>query len=185
MGLRLSRRHKEPFWLALDFGIRMKVRPLQAPMLAAIRVKASRLAKAMEEPQQAERLLAIMDSSSMTDEDIRDGLFQHYVTVLLAQCAIVEWEGVFEGDDADGNPLPEDAPAELMAVTDDNIAEAMLIPLVAERFYASYTARQSELIAEGNGSGLSSIGTSAAALPIAQDASPVAAATAPTKSKRP
>lgn len=184
MGLRISRRAKEPFWIDLDFGIRMKVRPLQSPMLAAIRAKATRLAKAMEEPQEAEKLLGIMDCESMSPDEIRDGLFHHFITVLLGQCAIIEWEGVFKGDDETGEPLPEDAALEPMLVSEDSIAEVMLVPLVAERFYARYTARQSEITQEGNGSGLSLTGTSAAARPIAPGVSPAAAPHAPTRSIR-
>jgi hypothetical protein len=180
MGLRISKAPKGPFWLDLDFGIRLRVRYLQSPMLAALRAKAARLSKAMEDPMEAERLLGLMASETLSEEEIRTGLFHHFMTVLLAQCAIVEWEGVFEAVDADGVPLPADAPDILKPVNDANIAEVMLVPLVAEQFYARYTVRQSEIAAEGNGSGPLSSGISGAAHPIAAAASPAAAPTAPT-----
>lgn len=177
MGLLITRQKKEPYWLDLDFGVRMLVRPLQSPMLSAIRAKADRLARAMEEPQAAERLLAMMDTPSMTQEEIRNGLFHHFVTVLLAQTSIIEWEGLFaEGDNGEAQqPLP---------VSEDTIAEAMLVPLLAESFYAKYTARQRELLQEGNGSGLSSSGTSAVARTTAAAAATPPAPSAPTRPKR-
>jgi hypothetical protein len=148
MGFLITRQKKEPYWLDLDFGVRIRVRPLQSPMLSAIRGKADRMARAMEEPQQAERLLGIMDAPGMTPDEIRTGLFHHFVTVLLAQSAIIEWEGVFQpADVSDGSVEEAVSP---MPVSEDNIAEAMLVPLIAESFYSKYTARQTELAQEGN-----------------------------------
>lgn len=124
-----------PYWIDLGYGVRHKVRPCTTVLLSTLQAKASRLAAAMLEPAEAERLAGMADAKDLSDEEIRDGFFQLYLAILLAQAATIEWEGY------EGNP----------PVTDDHVAAAMRIPMMAQAFMRKYLAPVEALAEEGKG----------------------------------
>lgn len=154
MGLRLNVK-TEPYWLDLEYGVAHFVRPLSTALTFALRAKADRLAKAMVEPDEAERLAALIDVEGLEEEEILAGLSEMYFAIGLAQAATIDWRGWLDADD---QPLPPTA---------KNLAAAMRQPFMARLFLARYFAPYAEVIAEGNGSAPSPNGTMAAALNIA------------------
>jgi hypothetical protein len=86
----------------------------------------------------------------LDDETERDGLYQSQLIRELAVRHITDWSGV----ELDGGPAPS---------TPANIAAAMQLYPVGERFFQEFTLRQVLLTAAKNGSGLSAAGTSSPA----------------------
>ncbi len=157
MSVRLSM-PREPYWIALGFGVRHRVRPASTALVATLKAKADRLAREMMDPVEAERLAGIMDAKDLSQEDLFAGLFRLYLAILVCQAATLEWEGY---EDGDGNPLP---------VTDDNVAAAMRLPLISDAFLSKYFEPFAAAAEEGKGSGSSPNGTMAGGRPTAMDA---------------
>lgn len=147
---------QEPYWITLFPGVRHRVRPASTLIVSTLKAKASRLAVAALEPDEAERLAGMCEGRDLSEEDRQQGFFRLYLAILTAQAATLDWEGY---EDADGKPVP---------VTDDNVAEAMRMPLLSERWLEKYFELYVVAAEEGNGSGLSLNGTSTGALPIAR-----------------
>ena len=74
---------RDPFWLDLDHGVRLKVRPCTTALMMAARAAAAKVDIAEGENAVGLRTAALLAA--------------------LARYAAIEWEGV--GDDA-GNPAP-------------------------------------------------------------------------------
>ena len=134
----------EPFWLDLPYGVRLKLRPLTTALMNAALHRAKQIAATWRE-----------DESIPTSHE---GYLNAALVTGLAQCAILEWEGVV---DESSNPL---------AVNDDHIAQLMDIWLIADQFWQSYWAKMEAWEAEGNASAPSVAGTMAAAGAIAKTA---------------
>lgn len=138
MAVRLSL-PKEPYWIDLGYGCRHRVRPATTALTASLQAKAERLARQMTEPAEAERLAGIIDAKDLSEEDVRHGLFQLYLAILVAQAVTVEWTGY---EDETGAAPP---------VTDDNVAAAMRLPFMAKAFIAAYFAPYEAMAEEGKG----------------------------------
>ncbi|MEO5338827.1 MAG: hypothetical protein H7841_18385, partial [Magnetospirillum sp. WYHS-4] len=144
---------REPQWLDLAEGVRVKVRPLTTPAYAMIQAQAEKVYDDWAEHQ------AGAEGLDPADGSVRRGLMRALMIKGLALYAIADWEGV-EG------PVSEEAVA---AFVDQQ-------PLLAALFYHRYLAPLEEKAAEGNASGPAPHGTSVGA----QDtASPAEAAAAP------
>lgn len=143
---------KEPYWIDLAHGVRVRVRPLTTAMYEAARAKALRRVREIVDERRAieEAGGRVEGLPDLADPDQAAGFSQFVFAQGLAQAAVFEWEGVLA---ADGS-----APA---AVADDTVAELMMVHRLAEEFVVRYTATHERLILEGKGSGPSPSGTSA------------------------
>lgn len=128
---------REPYWLDLPLGVRLRVRPVDTAVDATARFAAVETLRA--EPE-------------ATSQARRLGLAKAALATATAQAAILEWQGVL---DADG-----DAPA---PVTPETIARLMAVPSLAEAFVRAYYEPLERLAAEGEGCGAAPNGTTAAA----------------------
>ncbi|MCW5727251.1 hypothetical protein [Parvibaculum sp.] len=174
MGLRLDV-PLEPRWIALGFGIECKVRPLSSATVASVQAKAARLAREMMTAAEAEKLAGLVEAKDLSEDDLRAGLTEMYLAIVLGQATIMEWTGFF------------DRPGRAAAVTDDNIAAAMRLPLVGPRFVGEFFRPYAPLVEEGNGSALPQPGSMTAA-PItagaAEPSAPIPASSAATARRR-
>ena len=124
---------REPYWLDLGLGVRVRVEPLTTALMVAAR----------SDP-------AVRGLPEGTSDDEIAVIFGK----VLADRAILDWEGV---GDADDNPTP---------VTPEGIAALLDIWPIFERFQMGYVARGLELEQEKNASALSPTGSTAGAKAI-------------------
>lgn len=156
--LRLGNR--EPVWLHLAGGIRLKVRPLTTPAYAMIQAQAEKVF----DDWAATRAEA--EGLDPADPSVRRGLLRALMIKGLALYALIDWEGV----------AAEVSDQTVAAFIDEH-------PLLAALFYHRYLAPLEERAAEGNASGPAPHGISAAGPDIAAAAATTASpaeAAAPT-----
>ena len=149
-----------PFWVALGFNIEIKCRPISSATIGSLQAKAARLAREMTTAAEAEKLAAVVDAKDLSEEEIRAGLSEMYLAVLLGQAVIMEWTGIFGAGAA---PQP---------VNDETVAAAMRMPLIGPRFLAEYFRPYGLVVEEGNGSAPPPNGSTAAAPNTAGAAAP-------------
>lgn len=138
---------REPTWLDLVDGVRLKVRPITTPAYAMIQAQADKVFDDWAENK------AVDDGLDPTDESVRRGLMRALMIKGLALYGVIEWQGV-EGP-----------------VTDEMIAAFVdEQPLLAALFYHRYLGPLEERAAEGNASGPAPHGTSVEAQNIAEGA---------------
>jgi len=128
---------RAPYWIDLGLGVRVKVEPLTTALMVAAR----------SDP-------AIRNLSAGTPDDEIAVIFGR----VLAERAILDWEGV---GDAEGNPA---------AVSPESIAALLDIWPIFERFQMGYVAKGLELEQEKNASAPSPNGSTAGAKAIARPA---------------
>jgi hypothetical protein len=145
---------KEPYWMDLPSGVRVRVRPLSTAIMNAAQSIVIKQIKAL----QAEEAADIRPN--LESQDIRIGLSEALLVKALAVGAIMEWEGVM-------NPAG-DAPA---TVNEQSVCDLMDIWFVGQDFWKQYTTSYFALEVEGNESRPGVTGTSAAGLPTAKAAS--------------
>jgi hypothetical protein len=144
---------KEPYWLELRPGLRVRVRPLTTAIMTAADSTARKLVAELREERQL-RIAAGGDLSDLPDlenEDAVSGLAASVMIKALARMSILEWEGVMRAD--------SDEPA---IINEQTVNDLMDIWFVADAFWKQYTRPLELLEAEGNGSGPARNGTSAA-----------------------
>ena len=147
--------NREPQWLDLSEGVRVKVRPLTTPAYAMIQAQAEKVYDDWASTR------ARAEGLDPADGSVRRGLMRALMIKGLALYAVADWRGV-EG------PVTEEAVA---AFVDQH-------PLLAALFYHRYLAPLEEKAAEGNASGPAPHGTSAAGQDTARPAEAAAAPTA-------
>lgn len=130
---------REPVWLDLADGVRLKVRPITTPAYAMIQAQAEQVYEDWAQHR------AEAEGLDPEEPSVRRGLMRALMIKGLALYAVIEWEGV-EG------PVTDEAVA---AFIDEN-------PLLAALFYHRYLAPLEDRAAEGNASGPAPHGTSAA-----------------------
>ncbi len=165
--------NKEPYWIELVVGVRVKVRPCTSPVFYAARAYMNdRMARLGEEYRRRKEVGA--DLAELPDVEnplVREGLAEEYLNLGLARAAILEWEGVLEAD--------EDKPA---PVTSEKIDELFgNFWSLSATFGRQYTGARELLDAEKKDLSAASAGISATAPGTAPIAQPPAK-TAPTKS---
>ncbi|MBF0354969.1 MAG: hypothetical protein HQL43_07025 [Alphaproteobacteria bacterium] len=153
---------REPVWLDLAEGVRLKVRPITTPAYAMIQAQAEKVFDDWAEHR------AETEGLDPADQSVRRGLMRALMIKGLALYAVIAWEGI----DA---ALLDEAVAGFI---DEN-------PLLAALFYHRYLAPLEERTAEGNASGPAPHGISAGARDIAKPAMSSAAAPAPTGNMNP
>jgi hypothetical protein len=131
--------NREPVWLDLADGARLKVRPITTPAYAMIQAQAE---KVYEDWAQHRSETEGLDPE---DPSVRRGLMRALMIKGLALYAVIEWKGVDAeiGDET------------IAAFVDEH-------PLLAALFYHRYLAPLEDRAAEGNASGPAPHGTSAA-----------------------
>lgn len=157
--------NREPVWLDLADGVRLKVRPITTPAYAMIQARAEKVFDDWAEHRIIESggkaAGAGSEGLDPADESVRRGLMRALMIKGLALYAVIEWEGI------------------AAAVSDENIAAFVdEQPLIAALFYYRYLTPLEDRAAEGNASGPAPHGISAAGPDTAEDAekavSPVA-----------
>jgi hypothetical protein len=152
----------EPFWLEIGGGIRVKVPPLDTAILRAVEYSAWQSYAAMKTAVNAGDEAAELAADAVAR---LEGAFALARTRAL--CAqIMAWEGVAAED---GTPL---------APTAEALDAFAAHPLAGPAFVKAYDATVAPLVAEGNGSAITSNGDGAAGTAIAEAASPPATADA-------
>jgi hypothetical protein len=164
---------KVPFDIALPYGLMVTVRPLTTAGVAAAQVVARRAVETIER-QARERTqagLALDGLPDLSTDGERDGFYQVQLIRELAVRHITTWTGV----ELDGGPAPP---------TPGNIAAAMELYPVGERFFQEFTLRQVLLNAAKNGCGLSAAGIPSR-VEGPNTAEPAATTTCPVPEARP
>lgn len=139
----------EPRWIDLPFGVRVQVKPLDAPILAAARGAAIRAVR--EE-------LGVPGEQPDDDPAWRDARIEQELARGLARYGALDWEGV---GDAWDRPLP---------FSQDGMAALLHHPGMPEAFSLAYTTPVARLDAEGNASAPAPNGSTAGAPDTAPDA---------------
>lgn len=136
---------REPYWIDMPLGVRVKVRPMTTIIdqtaAAYCSQRIAELLKGVDEVEGAGG--TVEDLPDLTTAEGREGFKRYLYTESLARAAIMDWEGV------------EDA------VSDDKIKELMLIPGMADAFVARYRQTADLLLADGKKSKPSAAGSSA------------------------
>ena len=155
---------KEPFWMDLPSGVRVRVRPLTTAIMNAAQSMVIKQIKALQAEESADI------RPNFESEEIRLGLSEALLVKALAVGAVIEWEGVMNA--------AGDAPA---TVNEKGVCELMDIWFVGQEFWKQYTTSYFALEVEGNASRPGVTGTLAAGLPTAPAASPKASPAAKAK----
>ena len=144
---------EEPYWLELEAGPRLYVRPLQTPEYNVAKARNIEALKQMVEERQGilETGGKVDHLPDFGDEAARQGFAEFLFTVALAQSAIIDWESV--GDET-GEPIE---------VTKEAVAKLMRIPTIADDFIKKYTRHYETILSEGESSPVGANGTSQAA----------------------
>ena len=151
---------KEPFWIELLEGVRIKNRPVTRIEQSAARAWAQRQKAGVNGSEDTIASLGgeVSGLPDMEDPDVAQASEDLLYAQGLARRIIIEWEGVVSKD---GTPAD---------VTPEAIDEFMLLPYVGELFMTKVQQQVFEMFAEGNGSGPEPDGTSATAPDTAGDA---------------
>jgi hypothetical protein len=139
----------EPYEIALPYGLSVTVKPLTTAGMAAAQAAARRAVEAVERQgrERTDAGLPLDGTPDFSEEGERDGFYQAQLIRELAVRHVTSWAGVV----LEGGPAPP---------TPENIAAAMNLYPVGERFFQEFTLRQVLLNAAKNGSGPSAAGTS-------------------------
>jgi hypothetical protein len=145
---------REPFWLDLPAGVRLRVRPLTTAVMAAAQARAQQAVAELAEEVRARREAGLPPDGlpDLEDEAERAGIAQLLLIKALARHAILAWEGVLAADGEAPPPVTPETVGDLM--------EGFWV--VADAFLRQYTAPIDALLSEGNASRPSLPGTSAA-----------------------
>jgi hypothetical protein len=140
---------REPYDLALPYGLTVTVKPLTTAGMAATQAAARRAVETIERQgrEWTEAGLPLDGLPDLSAEGERDGFYQAQLIRELAVRHITSWTGV----ELTGGPAP---------LSPENVAAVMELYPVGERFFQEFTLRQVLLNAAKNGSGLSASGTS-------------------------
>jgi hypothetical protein len=121
----------EPTWIDLPQEVRLRIRPVTTAVVAAAQSASLREAEALRDAGDPSGL-------DLADPDIAKGLGFALMVKALARYAVLDWEGVGDGE---GQPLP---------CTPDNIARLMDLDEMATAFWRAAFAPVAAVSAEGN-----------------------------------
>lgn len=159
---------KEPYWLELGLGVRVKVHPCTSPIFYA--AKSFMNKKLADIGEQYKNNKDQLDLPNIESAEVREALAEEYLNLGLALNAIIEWEGILDTN--------EDKPA---PVNFKKIEELMTgFWSIAASFAQQYTGVMELLEAEKKGLSVDASGTSETAQNTAEDA-PSPAKTAPQR----
>ena len=146
---------QEPYWLDLEDGVEVQVRPLTTAVMNMAHSKAVK--SILDLKQRA--LNGEAGIPNVDDDETRQFYIEAALAEQLALASIIDWKGVQNKEGA--------APA---LVTPETIRGLLSIYYISQRFLAKYLGSLDGLAAEGNGSRLAVNGISAAGQDIARDA---------------
>jgi hypothetical protein len=152
---------KDPYWLELPAGVKLKVRPLSTALMSMAQSSVIKQISSWRQ-EHASRMDVGADVSEIPDVDdehTRLGLSESLLIKALAHGALIEWESVM--DESGTIPAP---------LSPKTINDLMDIWFIAQEFWKQYTNSLLILEMEGNDLGLAAHGTSAAGPDIAKDA---------------
>jgi hypothetical protein len=133
---------KTALWLDMPHGVRLHVRPYDAVVVEAMRIKATKTVAALMREKDAAADLGLMGTGhDLTDPVIQEALGCTLVVCGMAEAAIIAWDGV--GDES-GAALP---------LSPQAIRHLMLLPGMGDAFVQAYHAAYAVIneAAEGNG----------------------------------
>lgn len=131
---------REPRWIDLPMGVRLRVRPMATALVQAAKSRANREYRAAVEAWKIAAETGISDGLAPLDtEDRKEALLFALIVNELARECVMDWEGV---GNLDGEPI---------AFTADGLPELMSHNGVAEAFWSTMTAAAAAVAAEGNG----------------------------------
>lgn len=145
---------KEPYWIDLAAGVRVKVRPCTSAVFYQARAFMNQKLQKLGDTYRSAKDTGMdtTDLPNLEDSTIRESIAEHYLIIGLARAGIIHWEGILEAD------CDEPAP-----VTDPKIDELFgAYWVIAETFRQQYTGLKELLEAEKNVCGPVSNGTSQA-----------------------
>lgn len=146
---------QEPYWLVLENGVEVQVRPLTTAIMNMAHAKAARSVIELRQ-RHANGEAGMVD---MDDDETRQAHIEAALAEQLALASIVDWKGV-QNQEGTGPAL----------VTPETIRGLMAIYFISQKFLQKYLGSLDELAAEGNVSRPAASGISAAGLPTAKDA---------------
>lgn len=133
----------EPYWIDLPMGVRVRVRPLTAQVLATAQAAAAAHLREMDaraEDLREAGLDATIGLDNLADPAVRRGVATVATVRGLARYGVMDWEGV--GGDGDV----------AMPCTPDNAARLVEHAIMMQPFLDAYTKPVVKLDVEGNGS---------------------------------
>ena len=158
--IRLGSIPKEPYWLELLEGVRLKVRPVTKVEQGAARAYAQRKRGELSESQDNVEAVGadVEGMPELTDPDEAQAIADLLYAQGLGRHIILEWEGILDeaGDHAE--------------VTPEAIDELMRLPFIGDLFIKKVEEQLFQIFSEGNESGPAQDGTSAAGPGTANDA---------------
>ncbi len=162
-------------WLNLAHGVKVEVRPLTTAInQAALAEARKRVAVLAVEAEAAERAGQPLDPMAPNGANAAwlDGMWTQFYSEALGRYGINRWEGL-RGDDG-----------EVLPVTHEAIAVFAAHPELGPAFSNRYASDLAAEAAEGNGSGASVNGDTAAAPTPAEHVPPLPAGPVPASVKR-
>lgn len=152
----------EPRWLELGGGVRVKVPPLDTAILRAVEYEAYRAYSALKLAANGGD-----ETRELSDHEVArlEGAFALAKVRALAE-QIMAWEGVTDEEGA------------ALHITPEALDAFAGHPVAGPAFRSGYDATVAPLLAEGNGSEISSPGAGVAAIDTAPAAAPAPAADA-------
>ena len=147
----------EPYWIDLSAGVRVKVRPCTSAVFYQARAEMNQKLQKLGEEYRALKDVgaSIGDLPDLENPSIREALAEQYLTLGLAQSAILDWEGVMEAESEETAPATPEKIEELFSA----------YWVIAETFRQQYTGLKELLEAEKNGSRPAPDGTPATGQP--------------------
>ena len=151
--------NKEPYWIDLGYGVKVKVRPCTSTVFyeakAYMNSKLAELAKVY----QTNKAAGVANELDIENPVKREAIADKYLLIGLGIAGIIEWNGVLEADEDKLAPLTEAKINELFSN----------FWAVAENFRHQYCGLQEMLEAEKNVSTPELSGTSETGEPTVPD----------------
>ena len=153
---------KEPYWLELGSGVRVKVKPCNSAVFYQAKAFMNNRVSEAAKLYKSNKENGIKDTSIPDLEDVskREAFADQNLIVGLALAGIVEWDGVLEADSDEKAPLTPEKIEELFSN----------FWVVAENFRQQYCGIQEILEAEKNAFTSAQNGTSGTDEPIVKGA---------------
>lgn len=149
--------NKEPYWLELGYGVKVKVKPCNSAVFYEAKAYMSAKLADLAKEYKANKAAVLSVVEDVENPIKREALADRYLLIGLGVAGILEWNGVFEADEDRAAPLTESKIDELFSN----------FWAVAENFRNQYCGLQELLEAEKNVSTPEPNGTSATGEAIA------------------
>ena len=152
--------NKEPYWLELGYGVKVKVKPCNSAVFYEAKAYMNAKLADMAKEYKSNKTAGLPVVEDVENPIKREALADRYLLIGLGIAGILEWNGVFEAYEDRAAPLTESKIDELFSN----------FWAVAENFRNQYCGLHELLEAEKNASTPEPNGTSATGETIAPDA---------------